>query len=91
MRLFLLVDEDFWSAIKETKGHVPSVGIADVWDGKEYMEMVTSGFLCPARSPANISLMLCTDGVSLFRSFQTGIWPVFLVINELPCAMRYNS
>ena len=39
MLLSLLVDEDFWSAIKETKGHVLSVGTADVESGDKWISL----------------------------------------------------
>ena len=33
-------------------------------------------------------LTLNTDGVAIFRSSKTSVWPVWLVINELPKGMR---
>ena len=34
--------------------------------------------------PANVSLLLNTDGVSLFHSSTVTLWPIRLAINELP-------
>ena len=38
--------------------------------------------------PYNISVKLNTDGVAIFRSSQFGVWPLFLLVNELPPAIR---
>ena len=49
------------------------VGIA-VYDGegyRQYLEFLSS-----------ISLILNTDGVALFRSSSTSIWPVWAVVNH---------
>lgn len=43
------------------------------------------GFLA---SETNISLLGNTDGVALIRSLNYGVWPVFLVINELSLLQR---
>ena len=59
--------------------------IRDIYDGSEYQRY--SSFVM---QPANVSLTLNTDGVSLFRSSKSSIWPVWLVVNELPPEQRYN-
>ena len=65
--------------------------ISDIYDGEEYLKLCEpGGFLCPYTNPVNISFTLNTDGVPLFSSSQTGIWPVYLVINELPPHARYG-
>lgn len=56
--------------------------IEDVYDGKLYRKFSRpGGFLS---HPHNISFLGNTDGVSLIRSTGWGVWPVYLVINELP-------
>ncbi|KAL9977037.1 hypothetical protein ACROYT_G014399 [Oculina patagonica] len=55
--------------------------IKDVYDSKLYkMFSGPGGFLASA---SNISLLGNTDGVALICSTSYGVWPVFLVINEL--------
>lgn len=39
---------------------------------------------------ARIVTLFNTDGVALFRSSTTDIWPVFLAVNELPPHMKCN-
>jgi hypothetical protein len=41
--------------------------------------------------PYNISFTLNTDGVPIFKSSKFSIWPVYLMINELPFKMRKLS
>ena len=58
-----------------------------MYDGKLYKSLsVPGGFL---ESASNISFLGNTDGVALIRSSSYGVWPVFLVINELPPLQRY--
>lgn len=62
--------------------------IKDVYDGNLYkMFSGPGGFLTSA---TNISLLGNTDGVALIRSSSYGVWPVFLVINELPPLQRFS-
>ena len=68
---------------------IPDV-LCDVYDGMGYsVHRQPGGFLCPQTHSANISFTFSTDGVSLFHSSQTGIWPLYLAINELPPAEWY--
>ena len=39
-------------------------------------------------SPDNISFIMNTDGAPVFKSSKVSIWPVFLIINELPFHLR---
>ena len=63
--------------------------IFDVYDGLKYKELMTqSGFL---RNKYNISFTLNTYGVNKYRSSKSGnIWPVYLIINELPKEYRFK-
>jgi len=48
-------------------------------------EQMARGFLS---NQSNISFILNTDGVPVFRS-SFSFWPIYLIINELPYKMRY--
>ena len=39
----------------------------------------------------NISFTWNTDGISVFKSSNYSIWPIYLAINELPLDKRWNS
>ena len=60
--------------------------IEDVYDGELYRKhSCPGGFLS---EPHNISFLGNTDGVALIRSNGYGVWPVYLVINEIPPHQR---
>lgn len=61
----------------------------DVYDGVLYKDLSKpGGFLS---DPNNISFLGNTDGVALIKSTGWSVWPVYLVVNELPPLIRYLS
>lgn len=61
--------------------------VSDIWDGEMYREFVASTMDAGHR----ISLTLNADGTPLFKSSGTGIWPIQLLVNELPPEQRMNK
>ena len=60
--------------------------IEDVYDGELYKKHACpGGFLS---NQHNISFLGNTDGVALIRSNGYGVWPVYLVVNEIPPSER---
>lgn len=53
--------------------------LSDIVDGSLYADF---------NSDTCVSLVLNTDGVSIFKSNKTSIWPILLMINELPFVDR---
>ena len=75
--------------IKKAPKSMPLL-IQDIYDGEEYKRLAQPGrFLCRRTNPVNLSFNLSTDGVALFKSSHTEIWPLYLVVNELPPSVRY--
>ena len=72
---------------KRFEGHYSGDIIRDIWDGMEYRKFVDSGFL-GRDNPGNVTLTLNTDGVAVYRSSSTTLWPIWLMINELPPTQR---
>lgn len=70
--------------------------IEDIFDGELYKkhfdcEGYFHGTSAAARGKEiHLSLMVNTDGVSIFRSSNFGLWPVYFVVNELPPEKRYH-
>lgn len=63
--------------------------IQDVWDGS-----VLKKLRAPNRffsNQQNLALSLFTDGVPLYKSSKLSMWPVFLVILNLPASIRSNA
>ena len=61
--------------------------LTDIYGGQLYQALASDGG-CLA-DDRNISMVLNTDGVVVFHSTNLSIWPVLLMINELPFSQRY--
>lgn len=78
-------DPEIWQFLQKCRKRRSQPGVfEDVYDGEEYQRHASFLPLL-----ANLSLICNTDGVAIFRSSKTSIWPVWLVINELPKSQRY--
>ena len=85
---YTCTDKTFWIMLKSRPASHPTC-ITDIYDGLEYAQHAKrGGFLCKSTNPANLSFLLNTDGVPVFKSSSTSFWPIFLVINELPTPAR---
>ena len=63
--------------------------VQDLQDGKEYRELQKpGGFLT---IPENTGLILCSDGVQLFKSSNQAFWPILLAVTSLPPGVRTNA
>ena len=49
--------------------------------------MITNGQL----KPTSVPLMISIDGIAIFKSSTVSLWPVALVVLNLPPAIRMNS
>lgn len=61
--------------------------ISDVYDGHLYKQLFEGNG--PLSQLENLSLKFNTDGVSVFKSSGSSVWPVYFQINELPPIKRY--
>ena len=61
----------------------------DVYDGSLYRSYFNNSG--PLSCPDNISFILNTDGAPVFKSSKVSIWPLYLVINELPYNLRIRK
>ncbi|XP_066271792.1 uncharacterized protein [Branchiostoma lanceolatum] len=80
----VFVGKDFHQAIirqRQRKKKHPSA-IEDITDGSIYNS------IAELQDQRNISFIMNTDGIKVFRSSNYGLWPVYLAINELPFRMR---
>ena len=60
--------------------------ISDIYDGEIYKNLYDNDGILSDKN--NLSFALNTDGVPLFKSSSIGLWPVYLLINELPVSLR---
>ncbi|KAK3907809.1 Leucine--tRNA ligase [Frankliniella fusca] len=59
--------------------------IEDIYDGTFYRSFEGS------LGPLDITLMWNTDGLSLYKSSNYQIWPIYFTINELPPELRHKE
>lgn len=63
--------------------------IEDIYDGQLYKELINSGYF--SKNKYNFTLMWNSDGVPVFKSSKTSMWPFYFVINELPFKLRFKK
>lgn len=77
-----------WTSL-QLPDRVSSDNIEDVWDGS-----VLKKLRAPNRffsNVHNLALSLFTDGVPIYKSSKVSMWPVYLVILNLPASIRVNA
>ncbi|XP_069102037.1 uncharacterized protein [Argopecten irradians] len=77
-----------WELIEQS--HILTTGdvICDIKNGEGYRKLQEpGGFL---HGTTNITLSLFTDGIPLYKSSSVSLWPVYLLINELPPKERFQ-
>ena len=77
-------DPSTWCCLKRRGRMSSHETLRDVYDGKQYQQHKEF-----VSKPENVTLLLNTDGVNLFRSSSTSIWPIWVILNELPPHIRY--
>ena len=60
--------------------------LEDIYDGSLYQQHSTSGGILSAWN--NLSLTWNLDGIPVFRSSKFSLWPLYLIVNELPYHLR---
>ena len=63
--------------------------IEDVWDGSVLQQLSLPGQYFSLKG--NLALSLFTDGIPVFKSSLVSMWPVYLVIQNLPLTIRGNA
>ena len=76
----------FQSLIKKRKHIGENSVFNDICDGRVYQALCSENN--PLAEDTNISFTLNTDGIQIYQSTNYTMWPILLMINELPFAMR---
>ena len=63
--------------------------IHDIWNGDAVKPLRQNGGFFT--HPEHLGLSLSTDGVPVFKSSLDSLWPVYLIINNLPPSIRTNK
>nr|XP_054775430.1 uncharacterized protein LOC129283847 [Lytechinus pictus] len=61
----------------------------DIYDGSVYKTMMEDGQ--PLSNKHNFSYCFNSDGLPVFKSSKFSIWPIFIMINELPPRLRFKN
>ncbi|XP_053407190.1 uncharacterized protein LOC128559474 [Mercenaria mercenaria] len=85
----LFSQEDFYTSIQYRFTRTQKVTLSDIYDGNLYKQYYENGG--PLSFQENISFTFNTDGASVFKSSNVSVWPIFLVINELPYKLRMKK
>ena len=62
--------------------------IRDIQDGQLYKQVMQPGEFLSV--PEHTGLILCSDGVPLFKSSKQALWPILLAVTSLPPRIRMN-
>lgn len=89
----LFRDAEFCKLLKKGKENIKRTvnrTIHDIYHGLDYKNFLyPGGFLT---KDFNVSLTINTDGVNKYSSSSAGhLWPVYVMINELPKEYRFNK
>lgn len=60
--------------------------LRDIYDGNLYKKFFENNGILSNEN--NLSFSLNTDGAPLFKSSSVSIWPVYMLVNELPISQR---
>ncbi|CAC5361428.1 unnamed protein product [Mytilus coruscus] len=83
----LFSQENFYERLQHRfTRNTPDGTYEDIYDGKIYKSLNRENGLLS--NPDNISFTFNTDGAAVFKSSKVSVWPIFLVINELPYKLR---
>ena len=86
----LFIQEGFYENLQHRFKRKSTPGFyEDIYDGKLYQSHFAPGGI--SRNPHNISFTFNTDGAPVFKSSKVSVWPIFMVINELPYSMRMKK
>lgn len=86
----LFSQEGFHSKLQERFHYFKSTGVyRDIYDGSIYRSYFNNSG--PLSSPNNISFTMNTDGAPVFKSSKMSLWPIYLMINELPYKLRIKN
>ena len=60
--------------------------LRDIHDGAVFQQLMTGGGLFS--TPESTGLLLCSDGVPVFKSSKGSLWPVYLMVTSIPPHQR---
>ena len=81
----LFVFLDHWESLQHS--HVSSEGLlGDIWSGE-----ILNSYCSVESNTIHLVFALSTDGVQLYKSTSVSLWPVYLMVLNLPIEVRMNA
>jgi len=86
----LFAQDGFFESLGHRFRHESAKGhYHDIYDGQLYKSYCENDG--PLSKQENISFVGNTDGAPVFKSSNVSIWPIFLIVNELPYKLRMRK
>lgn len=86
----ILERDNMWESIDELKQGSPDrVSVSDICTGLGYRKLQEPGGFLDGTQ--NLTLSLFIDGIPLYKSSSVSLWPVYLLINEIPPQQRFRK
>ena len=80
--------EDYYDYVINERKHEDGI-IKDIYDGDKYLEFVNS--LSPDDRKAYVTCVGNTDGATPYKFSKKSVWPVYIMLNEIPPQERINN
>lgn len=77
---------DHWESLQQTVSRSSEGTLGDVWDGA-----VLKNYCTLESNTIHLAFALSTDGVQLYKSTSVSLWPVYLMLLNLPVEVRSNQ
>lgn len=88
VRNYLQTHEEYYESVIKGRRHEKN-HIKDIYDGKAYRLFVRN--LPGSDRFAYVSVAFNTDGAPVFESSDCNMWPIYIVLNEIPVQERLDS
>ena len=84
----LTENSNYYDDLMKNRSKRDSNYIKDIYDGEMYREFVSS--LAPQDKQNYVTATFNSDGAQPFKSSPLSLWPIYLMINELPPQERFK-
>ena len=88
VKQLLELNREYYNYVVNERQHNPNE-IKDISDGKKYRNFIHS--LPPEKRNSYASLMLNSDGSPVYKSSKATLWPVQMMVNEIPFKERASN